>query len=61
LLSQIFTILTGLIVPSISPFETFSLSMVESWSMGIPTIATNAFGMKEIVNTFYQDQEDENH
>ena len=28
------------IVPSISPFETFSLSMVESWSMGIPTIAT---------------------
>lgn len=40
------------IVPSISPFETFSLSMVESWSMGIPTIATNAFGMKEIVNTF---------
>ena len=33
-------------------FNTFSLSMVESWSMGIPTIATNAFGMKEIVNTF---------
>lgn len=33
-------------------FETFSLAMVESWSMGIPTIATNDFGMKELVNRF---------
>lgn len=40
------------VVASISPFETFSLAMVESWSMGIPTIATNGFGMKELVNRF---------
>jgi len=40
------------VVPSIAPFETFSLAMVEAWSMGIPTIATNDFGMKEIVSTF---------
>lgn len=46
------------IIPSISPFETFSLSMTESWALGIPTIATNDYGMKELVKTFlpqYQD------
>lgn len=40
------------VIPSIAPFETFSLAMVEAWSMGIPTLATNDFGMKEIVETF---------
>ncbi len=40
------------VIPSISPFETFSLAMTESWSLGIPTIATNAWGMKELVYTF---------
>lgn len=40
------------VIPSISPFETFSLSMTESWALGIPTIATNDFGMKELVETF---------
>lgn len=39
------------IIPSIS-FETFSLSMTESWALGIPTIATDDYGMKEIVETF---------
>lgn len=39
------------VIPSISP-ETFSLSMTESWALGIPTIATNDFGMKELVETF---------
>lgn len=40
------------IVASVMPFETFSLAMVESWAQGIPTIATNDFGMKELVNKF---------
>lgn len=43
------------VIPSISPFETFSLSMTESWALGIPTIATNDFGMKELVETFMPD------
>lgn len=40
------------VVASTSPFETFSLAMVESWSLGIPTIATDGFGMKELVERF---------
>ena len=28
--------------------------MVEAWGMGIPTIATDNFGMKELVNKFLQ-------
>lgn len=40
------------VVPSSSKFETFSLAMGEAWSLGIPTIATNAFGMREIVDKF---------
>lgn len=40
------------IVPSKSNFETFSLSMVEAWSEGIPTIASNLGGMKELVEEF---------
>lgn len=39
------------IIPSISP-ETFSLSMTESWALGIPTIATDDYGMKEIVEKY---------
>lgn len=39
------------VIPSVTS-ETFSLSMVEAWSIGIPTIATNNFGMKELVDTF---------
>ncbi len=40
------------VIPSISPFETFSLSMTESWALGIPTLATDDYGMKELVETF---------
>ena len=40
------------VIPSISPFETFSLAMVESWAQNIPTIATNDYGMRELVRTF---------
>ncbi|MEE1458151.1 MAG: glycosyltransferase family 4 protein [Segatella copri] len=40
------------VVVSVVGFETFSLAMVEAWGMGIPTIATNDFGMKELVNKF---------
>lgn len=40
------------VVASISPFETFSLAMVEAWAMGIPTIATCDYGMKELVYKF---------
>lgn len=38
------------VVSSVVGFETFSLAMVESWAQGIPTIATNDFGMQELVN-----------
>ena len=44
-------------IPSISG-DTFSLAMVEAWSMGIPTIATNDLGMKEVVNTFIPEYSD---
>ncbi len=37
------------VIPSISSFETFSLSMVESWSRGIPTIASRLGGIEELV------------
>ncbi|MFI3297005.1 MAG: glycosyltransferase family 4 protein [bacterium] len=40
------------IIPSTTTFETFSLSMVESWVQGIPTIASNLGGPKELVETF---------
>lgn len=40
------------VVVSVVGFETFSLAMVEAWGMGIPTIATDDFGMKELVNKF---------
>lgn len=40
------------VVVSVVGFETFSLAMVEAWGMGIPTIATNDFGMKELVDKF---------
>jgi len=40
------------IVPSLLLFETFSLAMVEAWSKGIPTIASNLGGMKELVESF---------
>lgn len=40
------------IVASISKFETYSLAMVESWELGIPTISTCDFGMKELVEEF---------
>jgi len=40
------------VVASISKFETYSLAMVESWELGIPTIATCDFGMKELVEEF---------
>lgn len=40
------------VIPSISPFETFSLSMTESWALGIPTLATDGYGMKELVESF---------
>lgn len=45
------------IVPSVVT-ETFSLAMVESWGYGIPTIATNNFGMKELVNSFLPEYSD---
>lgn len=41
-----------IVVVSVVGFETFSLAMVESWAQGIPTVATNDFGMKELVETF---------
>lgn len=37
------------IIPSIKKFETFSLSMVESWFFSVPTIASDFGGMKELV------------
>lgn len=40
------------VVVAVVGFETFSLAMVEAWGMGIPTIATDDFGMKELVNKF---------
>lgn len=40
------------VIASIVKFETFSLAMVESWAQGIPTIATNDFGMKELTEKF---------
>lgn len=43
------------IIPSVGP-ETFSLAMVESWAAGIPTIATNDYGMKELVNKFLKEE-----
>ncbi len=39
------------VIPSISS-ETFSLSMVESWSKGVPTIASRLGGMAELVISF---------
>ena len=39
------------VIPSIL-FETFSLSMVEAWGRGIPTIASSLGGMEELVNKF---------
>lgn len=36
------------VIPSVSS-ETFSLSMVESWSKGVPTIASRLGGMEELV------------
>lgn len=41
------------VVASISKFETYSLAMVESWELGIPTIATCDFGMKELVEEYF--------
>ena len=35
-----------------SSLESFSLAMVESWAQGIPTIASDDFGMKELVENF---------
>lgn len=40
------------LIPSQSFFETFSLSMVEAWAMGVPTIASDIGGMKELVENF---------
>ena len=37
---------------TIADCETFSLSMTESWALGIPTIATDDYGMKEIVEKY---------
>ena len=39
-------------VCSVIGFETFSLAMVEAWGLGIPTLATDGFGMKELVETY---------
>lgn len=39
-------------VVAVVGFETFSLAMVESWGQGIPTIATDDFGMKELVEEY---------
>lgn len=47
-----------IVIPSISPFETFSLSMVEAWGCGIPTIASSLGGMKELVNKFLSHHKD---
>lgn len=33
-------------------YETFSLSMVEAWAQGVPTIASDIGGMKELVEKF---------
>ena len=44
----------AVVVVPVVGFETFSLAMVEAWGMGIPTIATDNFGMKELVNKFLQ-------
>lgn len=38
------------VVVSVVGFETFSLAMTEAWGMGIPTVATDDFGMKELVH-----------
>ncbi len=40
------------VVCTIEGFETFSLAMVEAWGLGIPTVATDAFGMKELVEKY---------
>lgn len=45
-------------ITSTAKFETFSLAMVEAWSQGIPTVATNDFGMKELVNRFLPQYKD---
>ena len=45
------------VVASISG-ETFSLSMTEAWSIGLPTIASNDTGMKELVSTFLPEHKD---
>lgn len=45
------------VIASISKFETFSLSMVESWAKGIPTLATDGFGMKELVHEYLSEYE----
>jgi glycosyltransferase involved in cell wall biosynthesis len=46
------------VVASTERFETFSLSMVEAWAKGIPTIASNLGGMKELVETFLPEYKD---
>lgn len=46
------------IVPSIEGFETFSLSMVEAWLKGVPTIASDLGGMKELVDSFLNKYKD---
>ncbi len=35
-----------------SKYESFGLSVVESWSAGVPTIVSNADGFKEIANSY---------
>lgn len=37
--------------------ETFSMSMVESWAKGIPTLATDGSGMKELVHEYLSEYE----
>ena len=46
------------VVATTAVFETFSLAMVEAWSQSIPTIATNDFGMKELINKFLPQYKD---
>lgn len=44
--------IAAVVVASVVGFETFSLAMVEAWAQGIPTLATDDFGMKELVDKY---------
>lgn len=47
------------VVVASSVFETFSLAMTESWGVGIPTIASNSSGMKELVESLVPEYKDD--